>query len=57
MLHLAVNTLHHHYKEQPHIAVYGTGSIYYGNHIQHTASAKCKVLNVKTSGTYSYHCA
>jgi hypothetical protein len=28
MLHLAVNTLHHHYKQQPVNAVYGTGRIY-----------------------------
>jgi len=40
MLHLAVNTLHHHYKEQPVNAVYRTGSIYYRNHVIHTAFAK-----------------
>jgi len=43
MLHLAVNTLHHHYKEQPVNTVYGTDSIYYRHHVLLTAFAKSEV--------------
>jgi len=43
MLHLSVNTVHHHYKEQPVNGVYGAGCIYYRNHVPHTAFVKSEV--------------